>query len=199
MDPYDTSTNLIPYLQVFARRIRDGRLSSSHRSVRADTVSNALRNVGQAYARLGTPDVRNDVTGRIDIRIARQIRFYSKQDDPPRRVKPVPISVVTAIVEHAFYTETTADDFIAIADMICLGFFFLCRPGEHTFTQNNTPFKLEDVTLYRGGTAYTYEHCNPKEFDNAVSVALTFTTQKNGVKNEIIRNGMTGDMVVCPV
>jgi hypothetical protein len=107
--------------------------------------------------------------------------------------------VVSAVVHHAYHDDDTPEDFAAIADMICLGFFFLCRPGEHTLTTDNTPFKLEDVTLYRGGTQYTYEQCHPVEFDNATSVTLTFTTQKNGVKNEIIRNGMTGDPFVCPV
>jgi hypothetical protein len=87
----------------------------------------------------------------------------------------------------------------AIADMICLGFFFLCRPGEHTLTKDNTPFTLNDVTLYRSNHTYTYLSCDPVECDNGTAVTMTFTTQKNGVKNETIRNGFTGHPLVCPV
>jgi len=114
-------------------------------------------------------------------------------------VKPVPISVVASVVRHAYSDQELDPATQATADMTCLGFFFLCRPGEHTLTTDNTPFTLRDVTLYRDKDEYTYQRCPPEEYDNATSVALTFTTQKNGVKNEIIRNGSTGDPLVCPV
>ncbi|MEA3642884.1 MAG: hypothetical protein VBE63_23510 [Lamprobacter sp.] len=133
------------------------------------------------------------------MRLSRQLRFYAKEDDPPRRVKPVPISVVASVVRHAYSDQELDPATQATADMTCLGFFFLCRPGEHTLTTDNTPFTLRDVTLYRDKAEYTYQNCPPEEYDNATSVALTFTTQKNGVKNEIIRNGSTGDPLVCPV
>ena len=37
-----------------------------------------------------------------------------------------------------------------ITNMICLGSFFLLCPGEHTYSRDNTPFKLQDVKLYIG-------------------------------------------------
>jgi hypothetical protein len=46
----------IPYLQVFAQRYRDGRLSKSTLSVRSCTVEQALRDIGQTPASLGAPD-----------------------------------------------------------------------------------------------------------------------------------------------
>ena len=39
----------------------------------------------------------------------------------------------------------------------------------------------------------TYETMGATELDDAASAALTFTTQKNGVKGEVIHNGITGD------
>eukprot|EP00428_Durinskia_dybowskii_P084963 CAMPEP_0170445950 /NCGR_PEP_ID=MMETSP0117_2-20130122/49341_1 /TAXON_ID=400756 /ORGANISM="Durinskia baltica, Strain CSIRO CS-38" /LENGTH=62 /DNA_ID=CAMNT_0010706873 /DNA_START=25 /DNA_END=209 /DNA_ORIENTATION=+ len=40
---------------------------------------------------------------------------------------------------------------MAIADMLCLAFFFLLRPGEYTGVASDTqPFFLRDVTLYLG-------------------------------------------------
>ena len=42
MDPYNTSTDFVPYLQVFGRRIRDGYLTTSRKPVRSGSVSDAL-------------------------------------------------------------------------------------------------------------------------------------------------------------
>ena len=49
------------------------------------------------------------------------------------------------------------------------------------------------MTLHRGANVLTYETMWAVELDNATLVALTFTTQKNGVKGEVICNGMSGD------
>jgi hypothetical protein len=39
----------------------------------------------------------------------------------------------------------------AIADMICLAFFFLLRPGEYTGTSSETqPFTFQDISFYLG-------------------------------------------------
>jgi hypothetical protein len=91
---------------------------------------------------------------------------------------------------------------LAILDMAIIGFFFLCRPGEHTKTRDNTPFKLQDVTLFRNGTVVEWKTIpieNIGEIDSATSAQLMFTTQKNGVKGETMQHGMTGDPHVCPV
>jgi hypothetical protein len=54
IDPYlRTWTDPIPILQVFGERYRDGRLPPLKKSVKARTVEEALRAVGQAHARLG--------------------------------------------------------------------------------------------------------------------------------------------------
>ena len=143
VDPYDTSTYFTPHLQIFGRRIHDGCLSTSHESVQSGSVSDALQDVGQAYKRMGAPDIQ-------------------------------------------------------IANMICIGFFFLCQPGKHSLSTDNTPFCLQDVTLCQGADIMTYKSTGTVELDNATLVALTFTMQKNGVKGEIICNGMTGDPHTCP-
>ena len=44
----------VPLLQVFGARYRDGRIAPSGRPVKAGTVEDAMRAVGQAFARLGT-------------------------------------------------------------------------------------------------------------------------------------------------
>jgi hypothetical protein len=47
-----------------------------HQPIKARTVEDGLRAVGQAYARLGAPDPRKDSHGGIDFWIQRQIKAY---------------------------------------------------------------------------------------------------------------------------
>jgi hypothetical protein len=64
--------------------------------------------------------------GRMDFRLTRQISYYKKQDPPPDRVKPVPVTVIRHILYAAMASAIVST--IAIADMIALAFFFLLRP-----------------------------------------------------------------------
>jgi hypothetical protein len=53
------------------------------------------------FARLGARDIRKDAYVDIDLRIYRQFWAYTKEDDPPSRVKPVPIIVIIYILQQA--------------------------------------------------------------------------------------------------
>lgn len=188
----------LPYLQVFSQRYRDGRIRG--RPVKSSTVSDVVRVVGQTYKSMGAPDPRLDPqTGRLDFRLARQLRSYAKEDPPPHRVKPVPIQLIKAVVDHAYCTTVPATPLRAVADMICIAFFFLMRPGEYTITRGNTPFRWQDVKLFIGVRRLDTSTDPPVDLQAATSVALTFTTQKNGVKGEIITQGRSGDPLTCPV
>ena len=129
---------------------------------------------------MGAPDILLDNYGKINFRLSQQLQWYTKQDSSPRQVKPVPIAVVSTILHHDHTSNETCDDMLAITNMICIGFFFLCQPGEHSLSTDNTPFCLQDVTLYQGSDMLTYKSTGMVELDNATSVALTFTAQKNG-------------------
>jgi hypothetical protein len=101
------------------------------------------------------------------------------------------------------HATTSAPEILATADMAVIGFFFLCRPGEHTKNKTNTPFNLCDIRLYRNGNELPWRdlYGSPKitDCDTATAASLTFTTQKNGIKGEVITHGMTGDPLFCPV
>ena len=88
----------IPVLQVFARQYRDGRIAPSQDSVRSRTVEDALRSVGQKHSRMGSKDPRLCTNGKVDFRISRQLRCWSKQDPAPDRVKPLPVTVVMSLL-----------------------------------------------------------------------------------------------------
>jgi hypothetical protein len=189
----------VPIIQVFGERYRDGRLAPKQNSVKSRTVEDAVRAVGQAHVRLGAPDPRKDHHGKIDFRIQRQMKAYEKTDDPPRRVKPVPMLVIVYILEQAYGgTRSLAET--AIAGMICIAVFFLLRPGEYTgTTADDTPFRLEDVGVYIRDRNLDISCCSDVELDSATSVSYTFTTQKNGTRDEKLVQGRSGNALCCPV
>jgi hypothetical protein len=84
--------------------------------------------------------------------------------------------------------------------MITLAFFFLLRPGEYTGTPSDTtPFTLQDVQLWIGQQRFLATTIPIADLSRVTFVSLTFTTQKNGVRGEVIGLGRSGNPVLCPV
>jgi len=187
----------IPALQLFAHRYRSGELAPRGASVRGKTVGDALRAVGQAFAVLGLPDPRLTPAGQLDIRLSKQLAAYNKSDPPPTRVKPIPLSVLQHAVHSA--RQRPSPYFAALGDMIALGFFFLLRPGEYAATNNpeSSPFRLCDIHLMHNNIRLTPQQIMAGHI--STFVALEFTTQKNGVRGELIGLGPSGHRDFCPV
>jgi hypothetical protein len=150
-DPFlASSTDPLPLLQLFARRYHTGAVAPSGHAVAAKTVAKAIRAVGQTLASLGQPDPRLTAKGTLDLRLTRQLAAYGKEDPPPHRNKPVPISVLRKAVEYRLLAHSCKAQ--AIADMLLLGFYFMLRPGEyaHTTSAQASPFRLKHVHLFAG-------------------------------------------------
>jgi hypothetical protein len=161
-------------------------------------VEGALRAVGQAFTSVGALDPRLTPRGSTEFRLRRQLRAYSKADPAPNRVKPVPIGVICHAANIA--KQYGIVEPLAVINMICLAFFFLCRPGEYTKpTGDNAPFRLEDVTLYVGNCRILAPLATEDDLKRATFVTLTFTTQKNAVRGEVIGLGLSGDPFIFPV
>jgi hypothetical protein len=182
IDPYwRTWDGPVPILQVFGEQYKDGRLPPLKNAVKARTVEDALRAIGQAHARLGSPGPRKDTHGGIEFQIQQQINSYKKVDRPPCWVKPIPILITIYILVQAFDNHHSYSD-LAIIDMIVIAFYFILRPGEYTgTTTDDTPFCLQDVGLYIGGHKLDTITAS---MDSATSVSYKFTTQKNGTHDE---------------
>jgi hypothetical protein len=89
---------------------------------------------------------------------------------------------------------------LAVINMLCLAFFFLCRPGEYRApTTDNATFRLEDVTIYVGNQRLLAPAATPFHLNRATFVTLMFTNQKNAVCGKVIGLGLSGDAFVCPV
>ena len=146
---------------------------------------------------MGAPDPRLNSYGKIDFRIQRQLSCYSKQDPPPNRVKPIPVPILQRILAVALLGHNLFN--IAIADMIAIAFFFLLRPGEYTGTgTESTPFRLADVQLFQGPVRLDLSTASDTALLAATFASLTFTTQKNGVRGEVIGLAHSGNPQFSP-
>jgi hypothetical protein len=185
-------------LQVFAFRYRHGLINPTRRTVRSRTVEGAVRSVGQTLTSLGAPDPRLTPQGTVDFRLKRMLASYARTDNPPSRVKPIPVPILRHVMAQAHLAGTPAA--LACADMMCLAFFFLLRPGEYTGTVTSSqPFQLQDVRFFLGTLSLSSSTATAPQLLSATFVTLEFTTQKSGVRGEVVGLGRSGDPHFCPV
>jgi hypothetical protein len=185
------------HLQVFAHRYRTGEIAPRGQPVKSRTVEGAIRAVGQTLAGMGAADPRLTTAGKHEFRLGRQFAAYAKVDDPPARVKPIPLQVIQHAVQLAL-AALTADN-LAVSNMIPIAFFFLMRPGEHTVTKENTPFKLKDIQFHVGYQRFNATNIPLNLLPAASFVTYTYDTQKNANRNEAIGLGRSGSGHCCPV
>ena len=148
-------------------------------------------------AGLGAVDPRLAPSGRHEFRLGRQFAAYQKKDAPPARVKPIPVQVIRHALTLAQSAPEPAN--LAVANMILIAFFFLMRPGEHTVTKENTPFKMKDIQFHVGMQRYNAATIPLELLHAANFVTYTYDTQKNAERNEAIGLGRSGHGGCCPV
>ena len=189
--------NKVQHLQVFLRRVRTGVLSATKTPVKSRSAEDYLRSVAQTFLALDKPDPRLDRDHNIHFNLRRMMSAYKKEDPPPDRVKPVPVSVIRRIFH---ISSTTQDPYLTgLADMIGLAFFFLLRPGEYTDSASDTsPFQFRDVQLFRGPTRLDLSSASEAQILSATFASLTFRDQKNGVRGEVIGLSHSGDPLLSP-
>ena len=157
-----------------------------------------LRHVGQTFSGLGLHDPRIDARGKQDRRLTTMYRAHKKADPAPNRVKPVPTEILQFFIQQTNRNPSPLNT--VIADMLVLAFFFLLRPGEYTSAESTShPFLLRDVAFRVG-----FRYINPltaslEDIRSATFVTLTFSTQKNAVRGEVVGLGRSGDPYLCPV
>ena len=85
-----------------------------------------------------------------------------------------------------------------VCDMIIVAYFFLLRPGEYTGAKSDsTPFRMCDITFSCGQAVFGHRS-DKKDLRSATMVMLLFTTQKNGVKGEVVGQGPSRNSLLCP-
>ncbi|MGH7974648.1 MAG: hypothetical protein ACREBR_03915 [bacterium] len=145
---------------------------------------------------MGTDDPRLTIDGRVDFRLRRLLKSYARADDPPARVKPLPLS----LLHHVWAMAQAAGEAqpLAVADMAYIGFFFLLRPSEYAGTNDHQAFRLQDIQLWAGGERLEVLRAPIALLQRADFATLTFTTQKNGVRGEVVGHGTSGALHACP-
>ena len=141
-----------------------------------------------------------NVHGNLDFRLTSLYQAWSKTDDPPSRVKPLPLGLLRQTVQLALTENTLAA--LAAGDCLVIGYFFLLRPGEYIglpVEATDTLFRLKDLQLWIGSRALAIFDCDVSELQAATFATLTFTRQKNGVRKETVGHGRSGHPVLCPV
>jgi hypothetical protein len=84
-------------------------------------------------------------------------------------------------------------------DLIIIAFFYLLRSGVYTARYTGShPFTLSDVGLWHGARKLDLNTANDLELLSATRSYLTFTTQKNGVRNEKIGHATTSHPIINP-
>jgi len=85
--------------------------------------------------------------------------------------------------------------------MLLLGFFFLLHPGEYAFTDNPNvaPFRVCDAHLLIHDRRIHPYNSTEQDLLQVNFIALEFTTQKNGVREELVGLGKSGHPTYCPV
>ena len=201
LDPFlEAFEDKVPLLQVFLHRVRGGELAANGSPIRSRSAEDYVRAVAQTFLSMGAKDPRLNSAHKIDFRIQRMLAAWKKEDPPASRVKPIPIAVIRYIAFIAQHLPADAHFLRAEADMIIIAFFYLLRPGEYTDSPSDTtPFCLADVQLAIGQRRLDLRLSSPAELEQSRQASLTFTTQKNGVENEVIRLGRSGDPYLCPV
>lgn len=201
VDPYLrglSPKHQLSFLQVFADGLRSGRLAAGGKPVQSKRVQDYLRTVSEEVQRLGPDggDPRKTRSGAVALELTQLFTAYSKGDPPPDRVKPVPIQLVL----HAVLLLQATIFSRALADMIIIGFFFLLRPGEHTYTtREHTPFRLMDVSFVVGSTTINACEASTQQLNRATQVHLNFTNQKNGVKDEALTHSDNDEPLLSPL
>jgi hypothetical protein len=150
---------------------------------------------------MGAVDPRLNRHGKLDIRLTSLGRAWQKEDPPPNRVKPLPLAVVAQV--WAMALGKASPQATAAATCLIHGFYFLLRPGEYLGTPHQATgsplFRMRDVQFWIGSRALDHSACSDDDLLAATFVTLTFTEQKNGVRNETIGHGRSGHLHLCPV
>jgi hypothetical protein len=159
-------------------------------------VEDAIRAIGQTSAiLLGTADPRLNPLGQQDFWLGRTWTAFGKEDPPP-----IPVTVLHHLMQCANIAPRPCPLLQAIADMTCLAFFFLLRPGEYmSSSSGTTPFRAMDVVLFCSqDEALDLRTCSDNDMLNTVFCMLKFPTQKNWVRGEVIGLGPSGHSLLCP-
>ena len=88
--------NPVPHLASFSERYKSRAITSKGKPVIADYVSDIFCFIGRVFSSVVALDPRmSTINGKIDFRLRQQKGSWKQGDDPPRQVKPCPVTIIT--------------------------------------------------------------------------------------------------------
>ena len=130
----------------------------------------------------------------MDKRFTRLWKDWRHYDDPPKRVKPIPLPILREAQRLADASGSVA--LRTTARLMWTAYFFLCRPGEHCATvDNNHFFRLQDVSLFLGERLLDLLQATKARLLMATCAMMEFTDQKNSRRGEKITQCHSGHEV----
>jgi hypothetical protein len=185
------------YLAAFAHKVCTGKITPNDKLCRLGNMETIIFAIGLTMALLwpNHHNPRLQPNGKLIFALKQQFQLYEKEDPPPICVEPLLVKLIELAVQACHVSNMEKDS--CIADMITIGFFFLCRPREHTVTFDNEPFKLSNVQFYQDDKPVPIQS---SELLPAVDfLTLTFSTLKNGVKGEHTGHRHSTSATLCPI
>lgn len=160
------------------------------------TVRNTVAHVVQAFRENNRPDPTKDEDGEPSRFLSRLFRSFKNEDPQSKQQKAIPAVVLRELAKMRL-TETQ----IAIRELAIGAYFFACRSCEYLKVpaaekKKTNILRLRDIRFSKNGIELF--HNNP-QLELADSVSLTFTNQKNGIKNDRVTHQRTNDILFCPV
>ena len=147
---------------------------------------------------MGSSDLRLNQFGQIDQRLRNLLKAMRNVDPPPVRLQPVPMQVMVAAQALADSSPRRRDEAQSTIDMAWIGFFYMLRAGEHCHTCENYPLRGRQIRFARGHKKINPFDCCFDDLANATQSSITFETQKNRQKGEIVAHGLSKHTVACP-
>jgi hypothetical protein len=110
----------------------------------------------------------------------------------------IPVQIIMVIISLAF-GEHHSEVSQAIANITIIALFYLLRPDKNTgTTSNGAAFHLCNLQLWIGNQAIDVIHTPEAQLFTGTSASLVFTTQKNGVRGEVVNHACSGATYCCP-
>jgi hypothetical protein len=135
-----------------------------------------------------------DVDGKLAFFLQRQLRGYANIDPPPN-----PQVAITASVLREFYRLSLSTYDKSLCELFIGAFFFAMRSCEYVQVSGPRKTKIlsvKNIKFFKGKRLL--EHRDPL-LHLADCVSITFEHQKKDIKNDIITQHKSDDVLLCPV
>ena len=191
-----TPPQRLDLVQAYAHWVRAGHAGRKDR-VSAKRVQQALAAVASAHhmALKPSPTYQDQARQTHWPALKQQTEAYRREDPPPKRKLALPITVPHFIVQQGL--QTTIPFYQALADLICIAFYFLLRIGEYAYTPpkqrtRTQRFRVKDVIFRRADQSIIPNTAPLHELLTATHGTLTITNQKNGYRGQCVHHHCTG-------